>query len=142
MDKRRQERINAEIKKVVATALRDMKDPNVSSLTSVTEVNVTNDLSFCDVKFSVLGNQREKNKILETLKKAEGYFKTQIARSISIRQVPELKISLDNSMEYAEHINNILKTLDIKHNDNNPLDEYDDYESGERYQDESKFGQE
>ncbi len=140
MDKRRQERINAEIKKVIAEALRDMKDPNVSSLTSVTDVSVTSDLSFCDVKFSVLGNTKEKNKIIETLKNAEGYFKTKIAKSISIRQVPELRIALDDSIEYADHINSILKTLNIKHNDDNPLDEIEDYSDGVKYQNDDEFG--
>lgn len=142
MDRRRQERLNAEIKRIIGSALTNMKDPNISSLTSVTEVNITSDMSFCDVKFSVMGNQKEKNKIIETLRNAEGYFKKEISDSLSIRQIPKLRISLDESIEYANHINSILKTLDIKHNDDNAVEAFENYSEGEVYQDEDDFGRE
>ena len=49
---------------------------------------------------------------------------------------------LDDSIEYADHINSILKTLNIKHNDDNPLDEIEDYSNGEKYQNDDDFGRE
>lgn len=113
MDKRRQERLNSEIKKVISVALREMRDPKISAMTTLTDVSITNDLSFCDLKFSVFGEEHEKHEIIKTLQEAEGYLKSHIAKNIRIRQVPELRIKLDESIEYANRINEILKDLNL-----------------------------
>ncbi|MCI5675455.1 MAG: 30S ribosome-binding factor RbfA [Ezakiella sp.] len=117
MIKRRQERISAEIKKVLSVALFNMKDPAISAMTTITEVHVTNDLSFCDVLFSVMGDERQKEEVMNALKGASGYFKGYIAREMDLRQVPELRIKLDDRLEYQDRINSILNELNIDHED-------------------------
>lgn len=113
MNKRRQERLNSEIKKVISVALREMRDPKISAMTTLTDVSITNDFSFCDLKFSVYGDEFEKEQIIETLQDAEGYFKSHIAKNVRMRQIPELRIKLDESIEYANRINEILKDLNL-----------------------------
>lgn len=118
MDKRRQERLNSEIKKVISVALREMRDPKISSLTTLTDVSITNDLSYCDLKFSILGDEHEKNQIITTLQDASGYFRSHIAKNIRIRQVPEIRVKLDESIEYSNRINEILKDLNLGNDEN------------------------
>lgn len=114
MNNRRQERLNSEIIKVVSTALREIRDPNVSDMTTLTEASITNDFSFCDLKFSVMGSEREKEKTIEALQNAEVFFKSHIAKNIRMRKIPELRIKLDESIEYSSRINEILKGLDLE----------------------------
>ena len=122
MAKYRQNRINDAVKQEMAQILRDVKDPRIAgSLVSITAAEVSPDLKFAKIFFSVLGE--DKNEILKALKGASGFFRSELARRINLRITPQLTFEYDGSMEYGANISSILKTLDIK-----PLDEEDDDE--------------
>ncbi|MBO4982944.1 MAG: 30S ribosome-binding factor RbfA [Clostridia bacterium] len=122
MAKYRQNRINDAVKQEMAQILRDVKDPRIAgSLVSITAAEVSPDLKFAKIFFSVLGE--DKNEILKALKGASGFFRSELARRINLRITPQLIFEYDGSMEYGANISSILKTLDIK-----PLDEEDDDE--------------
>ncbi|MDO5717107.1 MAG: 30S ribosome-binding factor RbfA [Tissierellia bacterium] len=111
MDKRRQERVNSEIKKIVANALSNMRDPKITAMTSVMDVNVSSDLSYCDIYFSIMGTSAEKTQVMETLENAKGYFKQHIAKNITLRVVPELRVHQDTTMDHAARVNELLNTI-------------------------------
>lgn len=69
-------RINSEVMREVSQIIRtELKDPRVSMMTSVTDVNVTTDLKYCTVYISVLGSEEESVKTLEGLRKAGGFIR-------------------------------------------------------------------
>ncbi|MBO5313028.1 MAG: 30S ribosome-binding factor RbfA [Clostridia bacterium] len=119
MAKYRRDRINDAVKQEMAQILRDVKDPRIAgSLVSITAAEVSPDLKFAKIYFSVLGD--EKDEVLRALKGASGFFRSELAKRINLRITPQLTFEYDSSMEYGANISSILKTLDIK-----PLDEDD-----------------
>ena len=113
MAKYRRDRINDAVKQEMAQILRDVKDPRITgSLVSITAAEVSPDLKFAKIFFSVLGD--DKAEVLKALKSASGFFRSELAKRINLRITPQLAFEYDNSMEYGANISNILKTLDIK----------------------------
>ena len=113
MAKYRRDRINDAVKQEMAQILRDVKDPRIAgSLVSITAAEVSPDLKFAKIYFSVLGE--DKNEVLKALKSASGFFRSELARRINLRVTPALAFEYDSSMEYGANISSILKTLDIK----------------------------
>ncbi len=113
MAKYRRNRINDAVKEEMAQILRDTKDPRIrGALVSITGANVSGDLKFAKIYFSVLGG--DKNEVLKALKGASGFFRSELARRINLRITPELSFEYDASFEYGANISSILKTLDIK----------------------------
>lgn len=95
-------RINDEIKKEVSEILRsEIKDPRVGVMTSVLKVETTNDLKYCKLYVSVLGNDKEKDEVMLGLKNAGGFIRKELAARINLRNTPELKFILDDSLEYS-----------------------------------------
>ena len=95
-------RINDEIKKEVSEILRsELKDPRVGVITSVLKVETTNDLKYCKVYVSILGDDEKKNEVMEVLKKATGFIRKQIAMKINLRNTPELHFVIDQSIAYG-----------------------------------------
>ena len=122
MAKYRRNRINDAVKQEMAQILRDVKDPRITgALVSITAAEVSPDLKFAKIFFSVLGE--DKNEVLKALKNASGFFRSELARRINLRVTPQLTFEYDGSMEYGANISSILKTLDIK-----PLEEDEDDE--------------
>ena len=113
MAKYRRNRINDAVKEEMAQILRDIKDPRIAgAIVSITGANVSGDLKFAKIYFSVLGG--DKNEVLKALKGASGFFRSELARRINLRITPELSFEYDASFEYGANISSILKTLDIK----------------------------
>ena len=95
-------RINGEVQRVLAEIIRgDIKDPRISPLTSVVAVEVAPDLKHCKAYISVLGNEQAQKDTLAGLKSAEGFVRRQLAKELNLRNTPELKFILDNSIEYG-----------------------------------------
>ena len=95
-------RINGEVQKVLAEVIRgEIKDPRISPWTSVVAVEVAPDLKSCKAWISVLGDEEVKKSTLEGLKSAEGFIKRQIAKTINLRNTPEITFVMDQSIEYG-----------------------------------------
>ena len=122
MAKYRQNRINDAVKQEMAQILRDVKDPRIAgSLVSITAAQVSPDLKFAKIFFSVLGD--DKDEVLKALKSAAGFFRSELAKRINLRITPNLTFVYDSSAEYGANISKILKGLDIK-----PIEDEDENE--------------
>lgn len=113
MAKYRQNRINDAVKEEMAQILRDVKDPRIAgALVSITAADVSADLKFAKIYFSVIGG--EKQEVLKALKNAQGFFRSELAKRINLRITPALTFEYDGSAEYGANISKILSGLDIK----------------------------
>lgn len=106
-------RLSEEIKKEVSQMIfEEIKDPRISSMTSITDIEVSKDLRYAKIYISVYGNDDEKKNTIEGLKSATGFIRHELGKRIKLRYTPELIFELDNSIEYGAHISKILKDLD------------------------------
>lgn len=95
-------RINSEVRREMSSIIReDLKDPRIHPMTSVMAVEVTPDLKFAKIFVSVLGNDEEKEKTMEGLKKSASFARHQLAKRMNLRNTPELTFVLDTSIEYG-----------------------------------------
>ncbi len=94
-------RINGEVQKVISEAIRFSKDPRISPMTSVMDVEVAPDLKTCKVWVSVMGNDEDRLRTEEGLKSAAGYIRSTVAKELNMRNTPELRFIMDDSIEYA-----------------------------------------
>ena len=95
-------KINGEVQRVLAEIIRGgIKDPRISTLTSVVAVEVAPDLKNCKVWISVLGDEKAQQDTLKGLKSAEGYIKSQLAKIINLRNTPDLRFVMDQSIAYG-----------------------------------------
>lgn len=95
-------RVNGEVQRVLAEIIRgEIKDPRISPWTSVVAVEVAPDLKSCKAWISVLGDEETKQATLQGLKSAEGYIKRQIAKTINLRNTPDITFVMDQSIEYG-----------------------------------------
>lgn len=102
-------RINDEIKRELAEIIRiELKDPRIAVMTSVLRVETTNDLQYCKVYVSVLGNETQKKEVIEALKDASGFIRKQIAIKINLRNTPQFRFELDDSLEYSIKISKLI----------------------------------
>lgn len=99
-----QELIKQEVSNII---LNDIKDPRVKFAT-VTAVEVTNDLRHAKLYISLFGNDEEKEKSWQGLQKALGFIRSELGKRMSLRFIPELSLHLDKSLEYSEHIQELL----------------------------------
>ena len=95
-------RINGEVQKVLAEVIRgEIKDPRISPFTSVVAVEVAPDLKSCKAWISVLGGEEAKEATLQGLKSAEGFIKSRLAKTINLRNTPNITFVMDQSIEYG-----------------------------------------
>ena len=105
------ERINSELKKVIGSIIdNDLRDPQINSIITVTEVETSPDLSTSHVYISCFG-QTPKEEVLNRIKGAAGFIRGRVSKEIKLRITPRLEFKLDNSLEYSSKIENILKTV-------------------------------
>jgi ribosome-binding factor A len=105
-----QEALRQEISRVV---LEEIKDPRIGFLT-ITKVDLTNDLRYAKVYFSVLGGAKEKALALKGLNSAKGYIKGIVADRIKLRLVPEISFRIDESIEHTQEIYDLLRRVKKK----------------------------
>jgi len=108
----RADRRNEEVKKTISEVIREMKDPRISPMTALTEVEVTKDLKYAKVKVSVY-DEDEKKRIssVDALNHAAGFISHELGARMRIRAVPSIKFTLDNSISYSVRISEILNEL-------------------------------
>ena len=95
-------RVNAEVMRELSVIIReDIKDPRISTMTSVVAVEVTPDLKFAKAYISVLGSEEEGKETIKGLKSAEGYIRRQLAQRVNLRNTPQITFVLDQSIEYG-----------------------------------------
>ncbi|WP_425447482.1 30S ribosome-binding factor RbfA [Dethiothermospora halolimnae] len=109
MGSKRLNRIAEEIKKVVSSIIANkLKDPRISTMTSITKVTVTRDLRYAKIYVGVLGNEKEKKDSLNGLKSAKGFIRRGIGETINLRYTPEPLFYLDESIEHGIYISKLI----------------------------------
>ena len=102
-------RINSEVQRELSNIIRtEVKDPRIHPMTSVVAVNVAPDLKSCKAYISVLGSEEAAKETLAGLKNAEGYIRRALAKSVNLRNTPEIKFILDQSIEYGVHMTRLI----------------------------------
>nr|WP_295285522.1 30S ribosome-binding factor RbfA [uncultured Blautia sp.] len=102
-------RINGEVQKELSTIIRnEVKDPRIHPMTSVMAVEVAPDLKTCKAFISVLGNKEAKDATIQGLKTAEGYIRRQLAKNLNLRNTPEIRFILDESIEYGVNMSKLI----------------------------------
>ena len=120
MNDRRKRGLEKEISRIIGmTLLTEIKNDKIKNLVSIHKVELTKDGRYLDLTFSVLDlkDKVNKEKIVEDLNKLKGFFRKKIGSQLSIRFVPEVRIHLDDSVEYGVKIASILN--EIKKDDYN-----------------------
>lgn len=102
-------RINGEVQKVLAEIIRgELKDPRINPMTTVMAVEVAPDLKSCKAFISVLGDVQSQEDTLKGLNSAMGYIRTQLAKKINLRNTPEIKFIMDQSVEYGINMSKLI----------------------------------
>lgn len=105
-------RVNSEVQREMSQIIReDLKDPRIHPMTSVMSVEVTPDLKYAKIFVSVLGDEEEKEKTMEGLRKSASYARHQLARRMNLRNTPELTFVLDTSIEYGVKMSKRIQEL-------------------------------
>ena len=108
-------RINQEVQKELSTLiLREVKDPRISPLTSVSAVEVAPDLKTAKVYISVMGSDEQKEETLKGLKNASAFLRSRLAHNLNLRNTPELIFRLDDSIEYGMKMDELLASLHLE----------------------------
>ncbi|MGI6752332.1 MAG: 30S ribosome-binding factor RbfA [Anaerovoracaceae bacterium] len=119
--KYRSERMAEEIKRIISgLLLRDLKDPRLAGMVTVSAVQVTKDGSYATVYVMSLedslkeeANSGRKDEILEAFNRAKGLIRREIGKQIKVRHVPDLIFKIDTSLEYGMHISKVIADLKI-----------------------------
>ena len=102
-------RINGEVQKELAEIIRgEIKDPRISPLTSVISVEVAPDLKTCKAWISVYGDDHVAEDTLAVLRSAEGYIRRELARRINLRNTPEIRFIVDQSIAYGVKMSKLI----------------------------------
>ena len=105
-------RLGVEITREISDILRNhADDPRVSELISVVRTDVTRDLSLARIYVSVYGGDEEKRRTQAFLRGATGFVRSELARRLKIRHVPEIQFRMDNSIEYSVHISKLIEEV-------------------------------
>ena len=113
MKRQRLAGIEKEMARVISKVLmEEVKNPKVKGLASVTNINVTEDLKFADVYFSIMGQENvNTDEVVEGLNQIKGFLRKRVAEEIEIRYIPEIRVKLDTSIEHAIKISKLLSDL-------------------------------
>ena len=111
-------RINAEVQRELSEIIRtEVKDPRLAAaMVSVVSVEVTPDLKYCKAYISVLGDKKAQEDTIKGLQSAEGYIRRELARTVNMRNTPQITFIVDQSIEYGVNISKKIDevTRDLK----------------------------
>ena len=102
-------RINAEVQRELGNIIRnEVKDPRISPMTTVVTAEVTPDLKYCKAYISVLGSKEAAENTMKGLNSAVGYIRKALAKSVNLRNTPEITFVLDQSIEYGVRMSKLI----------------------------------
>ena len=94
-------RVNTEVQRELSNIVRNLKDPRVAPWTSVVAAEVAPDLKTCKAYISVLGDASAQEETIKGLESAEGYIRRELAHTLNMRNTPQIRFVLDQSIEYG-----------------------------------------
>jgi ribosome-binding factor A len=95
------------ISEIIATQLRD---PAIGRIT-ITRVKLSDDLKNARIYFSVLGDAQQRRNTAEGLKRAARFIRAETAHKINLRHAPDLQFLYDDTLDYVENIENLIKKI-------------------------------
>ena len=105
------EKINEQILKELFEIFdKEIKDPRIDGMITVTEVKITNDFSHCNIYISIY-NSKNQEECYKTICKCSGFIRKKLAEKIDLRIMPELHFYLDKSLDYVDKMNNLFKKI-------------------------------
>ncbi len=110
-------RVNGEVQRELSNIIRGgIKDPRVAPMTSVVAVEVAPDLKTCKAYISVFGDEAVQEDTIKGLQSAEGYIRRELARKLNMRNTPEVKFVMDQSIAYGVAMSKMIDdvTKDLK----------------------------
>lgn len=120
-------RINGEVQKELSTIIRnEIKDPRIHPMTSVMAVEVAPDLKTCKAYISVLGEKEAKEATIKGLNSAEGYIRRQLAKNLNLRNTPEIRFILDESIEYGVNMSKLIDDVTKRDNSHRQVKEQEE----------------
>jgi ribosome-binding factor A len=97
------------VQKELSSIIRnEVKDPRIAEMTSVVSVEVAPDLKTCKAYISVLGDEKSAADTIAGLRSAEGYIRRQLARNVNLRNTPEIRFILDQSIAYGVSMSKLI----------------------------------
>lgn len=96
---------------VSALLIRGLNDPRIGFVT-ITSVDVTDDLHYAKIFFSVIGDEASKKATLAGLNSARGFIKREVGKALTMRYIPDISFVYDHTQEYGAKIDNILKEIE------------------------------
>lgn len=118
MTSNRPARVAEAIKREMGELLiKEIKDSRVkSSISSVTDVEVTNDLRHAKIFVSIMGTDEQKQSVMEGLESAKGFIRSEIGKRINLRFAPEIHLKLDQSLEKGAKLIDLINQVTSKNN--------------------------
>ena len=102
-------RINGEVQKELSSIIRgEIKDPRIHPMTSVMAVEGAPDLKTCKAYISVLGDEEAGKATIEGLRSAASFVRRELAHRVNLRNTPEIKFILDQSIEYGVNMSKLI----------------------------------
>ena len=121
-------RINGEVQRELSNIIHnEIKDPRIHPMTSVVTVEVAPDLKTCKAYISVLGDEKAQQDTIAGLKSAEGYIRRELAHTVNLRNTPEIRFILDQSIEYGVRMSRLIDEVNAGLEDGD--DEYEENSS-------------
>lgn len=117
MVKNRIARLNSLLKEVISEVIhRDVRNPHVNPLVTVTSVDITADLQHAKVYISVIGTPQQKDETIKALQSAAGFIAIQASKKVVMRYFPALLFKLDTSVEQQMRIDTLLGQIKEEQN--------------------------
>ena len=105
---RRAQRVSELLRQELSSIFQRLRDPRLQAIISITRIQTSDDLSHARVYISILGSDQQKTEAAACLNAASGYMRKELRTVLSLRRIPALSFSIDNSMEKAEAIQRLM----------------------------------
>lgn len=108
----RNERVRKALMKEIADILqREIRDPRISGVVSIVDVEISHDNSFAKVYYSVFGNEEQKEKTVEAMAQNTSKIRYEVGKRIRLRLTPELRFIHDDSFERASKVTDLINKI-------------------------------
>lgn len=112
MKKKRVQQISEEIKRAVSDIINHkLKDPRIPQIISIVHVDVTNDLSYAKIYYSILGDSEKREEAHDALESSKGFIRRELAKVVKIRVMPELIFIYDDSLDISYRISELINEV-------------------------------
>lgn len=98
-----------EVADILETRLRD---PRLTTTVTVTDVQVTHDLSFARIYVTMMGEREARAAGMSALQHAAGFVRRELGDRLGLREVPEVRFLYDESLDHGQRVEELLKKLE------------------------------